>query len=303
MIQPPGQTNTRWAQPNYASLMLPSSSQGYSDVQTAQTGLLLSPKNGTEFVSVKPVPFEQIPFNTEKPIIESKNRPLLVGRTSVPYAWIEEKNIVLPEKEPWTREGAIRYLGYANEIGAALVDVIGRRWFKVTNWVSGLYGVVDAFAASKLEYEETKNLPKKEQRKRVAKVAADATLFQVVASVLIPPIVIDGLKVKNFEIKGINRLLKSWVQKASQHENSWIMKLSPKARYWLPSIISIASIPLVAPIIDRSMDFVMNNTVRKLLKMPPTHHRLHFDELHTARFHQNPNRPQDAPPILLNSHA
>mmetsp|Transcript_34075 Transcript_34075/g.133376 ORF Transcript_34075/g.133376 Transcript_34075/m.133376 type:complete len:176 (-) Transcript_34075:1604-2131(-) len=145
---------------------------------------------------------------------------------------IEESNL--------TRDTWIRYLGYANEIGESFKRFISRRSYLASYLASSGYVVADAYYQCQKELERDSG---EGSRIRVALQAGDSLIWQALASVIVPGIC-------------INRIVAL---------TSSACKLGPvgkSASAVLPTVVGLASIPVIIGPIDRGVDFAMDRTVR-----------------------------------------
>ncbi|OQR91078.1 hypothetical protein THRCLA_22490 [Thraustotheca clavata] len=141
------------------------------------------------------------------------------------------------------RDGPLRYLGYANELGESFRPIFPR--LVVPSYaVAGAYVLVDTYdKAMKAE----KDAPPTLKNVYMANAAADTLLWQSMASVVIP----------GFTINRVVALSKVVVDNAIKN---------PVAQRWLPTFLGLGAIPLIIHPIDNAVDFAMDNTTRSWSK-------------------------------------
>ncbi|XP_039188545.1 mitochondrial fission process protein 1 [Crotalus tigris] len=145
------------------------------------------------------------------------------------------------------RDTWVRYLGYANEVGEsfrALVPVS-------VVWAS--YGVATAYvtadAVDKGKKAAAAATPQEEGRTRQAAVAVvDTFIWQALASVAIPGFTINRICAGSLYLMGR------------------LTHLPLPARKWTTTAIGLTAIPFIIKPIDRSVDFLMDSSLRKLYK-------------------------------------
>ncbi|KAG7353902.1 mitochondrial carrier protein [Nitzschia inconspicua] len=138
------------------------------------------------------------------------------------------------------RDSAVRYLGYANEVGESFRYQFPR--FVLPSYVISFgYCFADAVTSGQEAYEASS------QNESSALLATtDTLLWQSLASVLIPGATINAIvKASRYAVQHSPRSLPSPVA------------------LWLPTAIGLGSIPLIVHPIDQGVDFFMENTFRK----------------------------------------
>ncbi|KAL5275769.1 MTFP1.2 family protein [Megaselia abdita] len=136
------------------------------------------------------------------------------------------------------RDTYIRYLGYANEVGEAFRPLVHKQIVNLSYGVSISYVLADAFDKATKEHKQSGNL------KKVAIKASDVFIWQIIASVIIPGIT-------------INRV--TWLTSRAL-KNSGLKK---EIRKIVPTVVGLASIPVIIKPIDHFVDLVMDKTFRK----------------------------------------
>lgn len=137
------------------------------------------------------------------------------------------------------RQGPVRLLGYANEVGEAFRPLVPR-WV-----VAASYGVAGAYVSADAAWRSMMPPP---GRSPILE-AADTVLWQGLASVAVPGFVINRI----VHVAG---------------------RLSPASMLrWSPTAAGLASIPLIIKPIDHGVDELMNKAVRPLFnaKAPQRH--------------------------------
>eukprot|EP01029_Cantina_marsupialis_P005910 TRINITY_DN16405_c0_g1_i1.p1 TRINITY_DN16405_c0_g1~~TRINITY_DN16405_c0_g1_i1.p1 ORF type:complete len:324 (+),score=110.63 TRINITY_DN16405_c0_g1_i1:46-972(+) len=135
------------------------------------------------------------------------------------------------------RDTAVRYLGYANELGESFIKQFPKL-YKPSYVVSSGYVLCDTVSKSLAKYKKTKSL------NETAKTGLDVLLWQGFASVIIPGFAIHQV------VKFSQRFL--------------AQKRIPGAVH-IATALGLCSIPLIIKPIDHSVDFVMDKTIRKML--------------------------------------
>ncbi|XP_031626009.1 mitochondrial fission process protein 1 [Contarinia nasturtii] len=142
------------------------------------------------------------------------------------------------------RDTALRYCGYANEVGEALRPLIPKKVVHLSYGVAVAYVIGDCIDKTGKTYKKPKILGG-QQITEAAKTCGDVFLWQMLASVIIPGFV-------------INRV--TWGTGYLMKRNK---KLPSIARKWLPTIVGLAAIPLIIRPIDNAVDHAMDRTYRK----------------------------------------
>lgn len=148
------------------------------------------------------------------------------------------------------RDSPIRYLGYANEVGESFRYQYPR--LVVPSYAIAFgYCLMDSLSAGyytwkahDTEKEREQNVQSKEMRTFLT--MGDTLLWQTLASVTIPGVTIN------------------LIVKASRVAVPRLPGLSGFAVKWIPTVLGLSSIPFIVHPIDRSVDYMMDNTVRQL---------------------------------------
>jgi fission process protein 1 len=140
------------------------------------------------------------------------------------------------------RDTAVRYLGYANEVGEAFKPVFPR--VLVPSYVLA-FGYVFSDTAHKVVQARAKGLP----QGQVTRIGVDVLVWQTLASVIIPGQIIHTITA------GAGKLFKSDV--------SVVKACPPLLRTWGPTIIGLSAIPLIIHPVDEAVDYLLDNTLRK----------------------------------------
>ena len=136
-----------------------------------------------------------------------------------------------PRNPERLREGLVRYLGYANEVGESFRPLMSARLA-----VNASYGIAGSYVIADAAWRS--QVPPKGRSATVE--AADTLIWQGLASVAIPGYV-------------INRLV--WA--AGRFG-------PPQSRAWLPTVFGLACIPFIVQPIDHGTDVLLNGTLRRL---------------------------------------
>jgi mitochondrial fission process protein 1 len=145
------------------------------------------------------------------------------------------------EKDIW-RETSLRYLGYANEVGEAFGPIFPK-------YVRPSYAVAFGYVGCDTADKTWKSIKRGESGTATLKTSADALIWQTFASVLIPG------KVINLITNSSANMLKS----------QSFARLPIPIRTWAPTAIGLATIPFIIHPIDHAVDYVMDNTLRKMM--------------------------------------
>lgn len=138
------------------------------------------------------------------------------------------------------RDTPIRYLGYANEVGESFRPIFPR--FVVPSYVLAFAYV----GADTLHKSHTAYLKGKEAI-NVVTIGTDTLLWQTFASVLIPG------KIINIITTNATRACNS----------KYFTRLIPRhISRWCPTLFGLSCIPLIIEPIDRTVDFVMDRSIR-----------------------------------------
>eukprot|EP00164_Ancoracysta_twista_P007338 GFYU01010398.1.p1 GENE.GFYU01010398.1~~GFYU01010398.1.p1 ORF type:complete len:177 (-),score=38.37 GFYU01010398.1:115-645(-) len=153
-----------------------------------------------------------------------------------------------PETPPYDkyRDGPMRYLGYANEVGEAFRPLVKPWMANGTYAIAGAYVIADT-------YDKTMKVHKDEGDEMTYNVkieAADCLLWQTLASVAVPGVVI------NRSVKALTTAANSSIGK---------QRLPPAARMWGPTLAGLALIPAIITPIDDAVSWLMDETFRKFL--------------------------------------
>ncbi|XP_068158811.1 mitochondrial fission process protein 1 [Drosophila tropicalis] len=137
------------------------------------------------------------------------------------------------------RDTFIRYMGYSNEIGEAFRPLVPK------SLVAASYGMAIGYVCTDTFDKSLRQQMTGSSHREVAMVAADVFTWQMMASVIIPGLV-------------INRI--TWASK------SLLSKAPVGVLKTLPTLIGLASIPLIIHPIDSLVDRVMDATFRKVVR-------------------------------------
>ncbi|KAM9281364.1 mitochondrial fission process protein 1 [Morus bassanus] len=146
------------------------------------------------------------------------------------------------------RDTWVRYLGYANEVGESFRPLVPVS----VVWAS--YGVATAYvtadAIDKGQRAATAHAQDPAQATRVAVAVVDTFVWQSLASVAIPGVTINRLCAASLALLGTL--------------TRWPLPL----RRWTTTALGLAAIPLIITPIDRTVDFLMDSSLRKLYGTP-----------------------------------
>ncbi|NXJ71380.1 MTFP1 protein, partial [Rostratula benghalensis] len=146
------------------------------------------------------------------------------------------------------RDTWVRYLGYANEVGESFRPLVPLP----VVWAS--YGVATAYvtadAIDKGQKAATAHAQDPARATRVGVAVVDTFVWQSLASVAIPGFTINRLCAASLALLGA--------------VTRWPLPL----RRWATTALGLAAIPLIITPIDRSVDFLMDSSLRKLYRAP-----------------------------------
>ncbi|XP_032303771.1 mitochondrial fission process protein 1 [Coturnix japonica] len=142
------------------------------------------------------------------------------------------------------RDTWVRYLGYANEVGESFRSVVPVAAVWASYGVATAYVTADAIDKGRRAAEAHAQDPNRAQRVGVA--VADTFVWQSLASVAIPGFTINRLCAASLALMG------SFTR--------WPLPV----RKWATTALGLAAIPVIITPIDRSVDFLMDSSIRKL---------------------------------------
>jgi fission process protein 1 len=147
---------------------------------------------------------------------------------------------VLKTKRRWDpyREGSLRYMGYANEVGEALEKYLPDWGLPASYCVAASYVLFDTLDKGQRAYETT---PKEERFEETFRVSLETFTWQMLASVFWPGGVI------RLTVNTINFLM-------------------PNDNEYLSTVLGILLIPIIVRPIDETVDKVVENCLSKLLR-------------------------------------
>ena len=157
------------------------------------------------------------------------------------------------------RDSALRYAGYANEIGESFRYQIPRLVVP-TYVIAGTYVVADAISTG---HETWQNSTRQQGTndgnsnnttvwQDTVYATADTLLWQTLASVVVPGATINlVVKASRFAVHRIN------IRGSPPH-----ILLPVMVAKWLPTVIGIGSIPLIVQPIDHTIDYILDNSTR-----------------------------------------
>ncbi|XP_020656531.3 mitochondrial fission process protein 1 [Pogona vitticeps] len=151
------------------------------------------------------------------------------------------------------RDTWVRYLGYANEVGESFRAIVPVSLVWASYGVATVYVTADAVDKGKKAATAT---PKEDRRTTRAAVAVvDTFVWQALASVIIPGFTINRICAASLYLMG--------------RMTRWPLSV----RKWTTTAVGLSAIPFIIKPIDRSVDFLMDSSLRKLYKTaesPPT---------------------------------
>ncbi|NXO02983.1 MTFP1 protein, partial [Rhinopomastus cyanomelas] len=151
------------------------------------------------------------------------------------------------EPDPY-RDTWVRYLGYANEVGESFRSLVP----VPVVWAS--YGIATAYvtadAIDKGQRAATAHAQDPARAMQVGVAVVDTFVWQSLASVAIPGITINRLCATSLALLGAL--------------TRWPLPI----RRWTTTALGLAAIPLIITPIDRTVDFLMDSSLRKLYRTP-----------------------------------
>ncbi|CAL9683460.1 unnamed protein product [Knipowitschia caucasica] len=142
------------------------------------------------------------------------------------------------------RDTWVRFLGYANEVGEAFRALVPVSLVWGTYAVATCYVTADAIDKGKKAAEEFGDKPGRTTR--VAAAVVDTFVWQALASVLIPGFTINRVCAGSLYVLGKTT------------------KLPLPVRKWTTTAIGLSTIPFIISPIDRSVDLLLDSSLRKL---------------------------------------
>jgi fission process protein 1 len=134
--------------------------------------------------------------------------------------------------------------GYANEVGESLRGFIGAKWVNISYGIATLYVFADTIDKTAKTYH--RNSGKSGRIPKTLYIATDTLIWQMLASVVIPGFVIN--RVCYFS----NYVLYNTT------------KLPPNNRKLIVTCIGLGIIPFIIKPIDRSVDTLLDYSLRKI---------------------------------------
>ncbi|XP_035168383.1 mitochondrial fission process protein 1 [Oxyura jamaicensis] len=142
------------------------------------------------------------------------------------------------------RDTWVRYLGYANEVGESFRPLVPVAAVWASYGVATAYVTADAIDKGRKAAAAHAHDPGKATRVGVA--VADTFVWQSLASVAIPGFTINRLCAASLALLG--------------SLTRWPLPI----RKWATTALGLAAIPVIITPIDRTVDFLMDSSLRKL---------------------------------------
>ncbi|XP_047910794.1 mitochondrial fission process protein 1 [Anser cygnoides] len=142
------------------------------------------------------------------------------------------------------RDTWVRYLGYANEVGESFRPLVPVAAVWASYGVATAYVTADAIDKGRKAAAAHAHDPGKATRVGVA--VADTFVWQSLASVAIPGFTINRLCAASLALLG--------------SLTRWPLPV----RKWATTALGLAAIPVIITPIDRTVDFLMDSSLRKL---------------------------------------
>ncbi|NXW48859.1 MTFP1 protein, partial [Nyctiprogne leucopyga] len=152
------------------------------------------------------------------------------------------------------RDTWVRYLGYANEVGESFRPLVPVQVVWASYGVATAYVTADAIDKGRRAATVTTPPPAHAQdpaqATRVGVAVVDTFIWQSLASVAIPGFTINRLCAASLALLGT--------------VTRWPLPL----RRWATTALGLAAIPVIITPIDRTVDFLMDSSLRKLYGAP-----------------------------------
>ncbi|EHA99058.1 Mitochondrial 18 kDa protein [Heterocephalus glaber] len=142
------------------------------------------------------------------------------------------------------RDTWVRYLGYANEVGEAFRSLVPRAVVWLSYGVSSSYVLADAIDKGKKAREVSS--PEASRSTRVTVAVVDTFMWQALASVAIPGFTINRICATSLYVLGT--------------ATRWPVAVCK----WTTTTLGLLAIPIIIHPIDRSVDFLLDSSLRKL---------------------------------------
>lgn len=142
------------------------------------------------------------------------------------------------------RDTWVRYLGYANEVGEAFRSLVPKAVVWLSYGASSSYVLADAIDKGKKAGEVPS--PEAGRGTRVTLAVVDTFVWQSLASVAFPGFTINRLCAASLYVLG--------------SMTRWPLTV----RKWTTTTLGLLAIPVIVHPIDRSVDFLLDSSLRKL---------------------------------------
>ncbi|XP_074150182.1 mitochondrial fission process protein 1 [Sminthopsis crassicaudata] len=142
------------------------------------------------------------------------------------------------------RDTWVRYLGYANEVGEAFRAIVPTSLVWLSYGVASSYVVADAVDKGKKAGAAAS--PETSKTTKMAVAVVDTFVWQALASVAIPGFTINRLCAASLYVLG--------------RATRWPLA----ARKWTTTAVGLMAIPVIIHPIDRSVDFLLDSSLRKI---------------------------------------
>lgn len=142
------------------------------------------------------------------------------------------------------RDTWVRFLGYANEVGEAFRALVPVSLVWGSYAVATTYVTADAFDKGKKAAVAHGDNPGKTGR--VAFAVVDTFVWQALASVIIPGFTINRVCAASLYLLG--------------RSTKWPLPV----RKWATTALGLSTIPLIITPIDRTVDFLLDSSLRKI---------------------------------------
>ncbi|XP_063171347.1 mitochondrial fission process protein 1 isoform X3 [Candoia aspera] len=151
-----------------------------------------------------------------------------------------------PPPDPY-RDTWLRYLGYANEVGESFRALVPVSVVWASYGVATAYVTADAVDKGKKAAAAAKPL-EEGRTTRTAVAVVDTFIWQGLASVVIPGFTINRICAGSLYLMG--------------SLTRWPLPV----RKWTTAAVGLMAIPFIIKPIDRSVDFLLDSSLRKLYK-------------------------------------
>lgn len=191
--------------------------------------------------------------------VSNSRKPMTVQATPARTPQLDPKlsgNVVKRSKPNPLQNGPLRYLGYVNEVSTAWWGVLAHRFSSMfasrvntaANGIATLYSLADAFREGTEQHGLHKGSSPSVRRREVTVGSLGTLTFQMLASVLVPPKIVDALKHGT-----------EWLIDNKSPALKTLLKPGSLKRTVAVASIATLSIPLIVKPVDATFHWVVKN--------------------------------------------